>query len=83
VVGKRPERSYGRDSNRILEDIMGVSKRPPEIEARILELFRIIHDGELDRAKDLIQDLATEIGIDEPELIRAASIIHRREVIGR
>jgi predicted ATP-binding protein involved in virulence len=83
VVVKRPERSYGRDSNRILEDIMGVSKRPPEIEARILELFRIIHDGELDRAKDLIQGLATEIGIDEPELIRAASTIHRREVIGR
>jgi predicted ATP-binding protein involved in virulence len=83
VIVKRPERSYGRDSNRILEDIMGVSKRPPEIEARILELFRIIHDGELDRAKDLIQDLATEIGIDEPELIRAASTIHRREVIGR
>jgi predicted ATP-binding protein involved in virulence len=83
VVVKRPERSYGRDSNRILEDIMGVSKRPPEIEARILELFRIIHDGELDRAKDVIQDLATEIGIDEPELIRAASTIHRREVIGR
>jgi predicted ATP-binding protein involved in virulence len=83
VVVKRPERSYGRDSNRILEDIMGVSKRPPEIEARILELFRIIHEGELDRAKDLIQNLATEIGIDEPELIRAASTIHRREVIGR
>jgi predicted ATP-binding protein involved in virulence len=83
VVVKRPERSYGRDSNRILEDIMGVSKRPPEIEARILELFRIIHDGELDRAKDLIQNLATEIGIDEPELILAASTIHRREVIGR
>jgi predicted ATP-binding protein involved in virulence len=83
VVVKRPERSYGRDSNHILEDIMGVSKRPPEIETRILELFRIIHDGELDRAKDLIQDLAIEIGIDEPELIRAASTIHRREVIGR
>ncbi len=83
IVVKRPERSFGRDSNRILEDIMGVPKRRAEIEARILELFRIIHDGELDRAKDLIQDLATEIGIDEPELIRAASTIHRREVIGR
>jgi predicted ATP-binding protein involved in virulence len=83
VVVKRPERSYGRDSNRILEDIMGVTKRPPEIEARILELFRVIHDGELAQAKGIIQDLASEIGIDEPELIRAASTIHRREVIGR
>jgi predicted ATP-binding protein involved in virulence len=83
VVVKRPDRSYGRDSNRILEDIMGVPKRPPEIEARILELFRVIHDGELAQAKGIIQDLASEIGIDEPELIRAASTIHRREVIGR
>jgi predicted ATP-binding protein involved in virulence len=83
VVVKRPDRSYGRDSNRILEDIMGVTKRPPAIEAQILELFRVIHDGELSQAKKMIQDLATEIGMDEPELIRAASTIHRREVIGR
>jgi predicted ATP-binding protein involved in virulence len=83
VVVKRPECSYGRDSNRILEDIMGVTKRPPEIEARILELFRVIHDGELQQAKEIIQNLASEIGIDEPELIRAASTIHRWEVIGR
>jgi predicted ATP-binding protein involved in virulence len=83
VVVKRPERSFGRDSNRILEDIMGVAKRPPAIEEKILELFRVIHDGELDQAKDMIQDLATEIGMDEPELIRAASTIRRREVIGR
>jgi predicted ATP-binding protein involved in virulence len=83
VVVKRPERSFGRDSNRILEDIMGVPKRPAAIEEKILELFRVIHDGELDQAKDMIQDLATEIGMDEPELIRATSTIRRREVIGR
>ncbi len=83
VVVKRPERSFGRDSNRILEDIMGVPKRPEAIEAKILELFRVIHDGELDQAKGMIQDLATEIGMDEPELIRATSTIRRREVIGR
>jgi predicted ATP-binding protein involved in virulence len=83
IIVKRPERSYGRDSNRILEDIMGVSKRPPEIEDKILALFRVIHDGEIDWARSLIRELAEEIGIDEPELIRATSAIRRREVIGR
>jgi predicted ATP-binding protein involved in virulence len=83
VIVKRPESSYGRDSNRILEDIMGVPKRLPEIEDKILAIFRMIHDGEIDRAKSLIRELAEEIGIDEPELIRATSAIRRREVIGR
>lgn len=31
IVAKRPESSFGRDINRILEDIMGVGARPPEI----------------------------------------------------
>jgi predicted ATP-binding protein involved in virulence len=83
VIVERPESLYGRDSNRILEDIMGVPKRPPEIEDKILALFRVIHDGEIDRARSLIRELAEEIGIDEPELIRATSAIRRREVIGR
>jgi predicted ATP-binding protein involved in virulence len=81
VVVERPERSYGRDSNRMLEDIMGVSQRPPEIEEKISEIFRMIHDGDAPKAKELIQDLASKIGIDEPELIRATSAIRRREVL--
>jgi predicted ATP-binding protein involved in virulence len=39
VIVKRPESSYGLDSNRILEDILGVSKRPQEIQERMLELL--------------------------------------------
>jgi predicted ATP-binding protein involved in virulence len=39
VVARRPESSYGRDSNRILEDLMGVPARPQEIKDDILKCF--------------------------------------------
>jgi predicted ATP-binding protein involved in virulence len=61
-----------------------VTTHSPQVLSNVQpECIHILKVGELDRAKDLIQNLATEIGIDEPELIRAASTIHRREVIGR
>ncbi|WP_295618668.1 AAA family ATPase, partial [Chamaesiphon sp. GL140_3_metabinner_50] len=54
VVVKRPDSSYGLDSNRILEDILGVSKRPQEIQERMSELFRTINDNDLDSAKEIV-----------------------------
>ena len=83
IVAKRPESSFGRDSNRILEDIMGVDARPPEIKNKLLELFRIIETGELELAKQLSQKIAQEIGSDEPELIKAAVSIRRQEILNR
>jgi predicted ATP-binding protein involved in virulence len=83
VIVKRPESSYGLDSNRILEDILGVSKRPQEIQDRMLELFRTINNNDLESAKEIVQELGDRIGINEPELIKAEATIKRREIIGR
>jgi predicted ATP-binding protein involved in virulence len=83
VIVKRPESSYGLDSNRILEDILGVSKRPQEIQERMLELFRTINNNDLDSAKEIVQELGDRIGINEPELVKAEATIKRREIIGR
>jgi predicted ATP-binding protein involved in virulence len=83
VIVKRPESSYGLDSNRILEDILGVSKRPKEIQERMLELFRTINNNDLASAKEIVQELGDRIGINEPELVKAEATIKRREIIGR
>ena len=83
IVVKRPDSSYGLDSNRILEDILGVSKRPQEIQERMLELFRTINNNDLESAKEIVQQLGDRIGINEPELIKAEATIKRREIIGR
>jgi predicted ATP-binding protein involved in virulence len=83
IVAMRPESSYGRDSNRILEDLMDVPERPQEIKESLLELFRLIARGELDSARQLHQKIADEIGGDDPELVGANVSIRRREILGR
>jgi predicted ATP-binding protein involved in virulence len=83
VVAKRPESSFGRDSNRILEDLMGVPARPQEIKDRLHELFRLIDEGNLDGARQLSQEIAEIIGQDEPELVKASVSIRRKEILKR
>jgi predicted ATP-binding protein involved in virulence len=83
VVAKKPESSFGRDSNRILEDLMGVPARPQEIKDRLHELFRLIDEGNLDSARQLSQEIADIIGQDEPELVKASVSIRRKEILKR
>ena len=83
MVARHPQSSFGRDSNSILEDIMGVPERPQEIKEDILKLFQIIDEGNLNKAQQLRQEIADKIGSDEPELIKAATSIRRREILKR
>ncbi|MDZ8260087.1 AAA family ATPase [Nostoc sp. ChiQUE01b] len=83
VVAKKPESSFGRDSNRILEDLMGVPERPQEIKESLLELFRLIDAGNIEGARQLRQQLANQIGADEPEFVKADVLIRRKEILNR
>jgi hypothetical protein len=73
---------YGRDANRILEEIMEVPERPEAIQDRLRAVFAAIARGELEDANRLVGGLREEIG-DDPELVRAEALIHRKEILGR
>ncbi|MGF1541820.1 MAG: AAA family ATPase [Pleurocapsa sp.] len=83
ITARHPQSSFGRDSNSILEDVMGVSERPQIIKDKLLQLFRIIEEGNLETAQKLRQEIADKIGSDEPELIKAATSIRRKEILNR
>lgn len=83
IIAKRPESSLGRDSNRILEDLMDTPARPQPIKDRLLELFRTIENGDLEYARKLKQEIAEEVGISEPELVKAGVAIRRKEILQR
>lgn len=76
---RRPQDAYGLDSNRILEDIMGVPERPEEVKEKIKRLFLAISDGHLEKAKTELSRLHNEIGTD-PELVKAGVLIRRQEI---
>jgi len=80
---QRPEASFGRDSNRILEDILGVDERPSEIKQMLSDYFYLIDQGKMDEARSLRRDLEALIGPDEPEFTRADAIMRTRELLSR
>jgi predicted ATP-binding protein involved in virulence len=83
IVVTKPQYSYGRDSNRILEDLMEETERPAEIQDQLGELFSLIHQGHLSESQQLVKQLSETIGASEPELAKAEVMIKRREIIGR
>jgi predicted ATP-binding protein involved in virulence len=83
IVVTKPQYSYGRDSNRILEDLMDETERPAEIQDQLGELFSLIHQGHLSEAQQLVEQLSETIGASEPELGKAEVMIKRQEIIGR
>ncbi len=75
--------SYGKNSDRILEDLLGVDARPSNIKNEIEELYRFIESGEIDKAKLLYKDLSIKIIGGDPELTKANVLIKRKEIIGK
>ncbi len=74
--------TYGKDSNRILEDDMESTERDRDIQEDILQLFRYIDDGDLKAARSLKHSLQGKIG-EDPTFIKADVLMHRKEVLGR
>lgn len=74
--------SYGKSSDRILEDIMDVSSRPKYIDDEIKSIFKFIQNGEIRKAQDAITVLHESIG-EDGDLIKAGVLIKRREIIGK
>ncbi|MCB9705854.1 MAG: AAA family ATPase [Myxococcales bacterium] len=67
-------RVRGRDTNTILEEVMEASARPPEIQARIDEIYELI-ERHPDDAHARLEELEAELGEDEPELVRARAMM--------
>jgi hypothetical protein len=66
-----PSHVHGRDTNALLEDIMGVPSRPEWAKEELDKLFAAIDRGELDEARRLVTALETALGPDDADLTRA------------
>ena len=83
VTVEKPIESYGKNVDRVLEDLMGLeTTRPTDVEIQLQAIFNFINAGEIQPAKQAIHVLRKSIG-DDPELVKAEVLIKRRELIGR
>lgn len=77
-----PQVSYGMDSSRVLEEIMGATARTPAIEDALANLFASLERNELGSARDQLSTLsAAAPGL--AELGGAEALLKRKELLGR
>lgn len=79
----KPTESYGKNVDRVLEDLMGLkTTRPNKVNRLLKELYETINAGEIAKAKKRIANLRELIG-EDPEIVKAAVLIKRKEVLGK
>jgi len=80
---ERPVESYGKNTDRVLEDLMGLdTTRPDGVTEGLTEIHKLISNSELEAALNKINQLRQIIG-DDPDLVRAEVLIKRKEIIGK
>ncbi|WP_273823206.1 AAA family ATPase [Pseudomonas asplenii] len=77
-----PRASYGLDSSRVLEEVMGAPQREPKVESLLSELFSALESNNLEEAKTRLSSLKAEAP-DLPEFARAEALLKRKEVLGK
>jgi predicted ATP-binding protein involved in virulence len=83
VIYSKPVESYGKNVDRVLEDLMGLeTTRPDKVNRLLLELFETISDGDTDKAGEQAARLRDMIG-EDPEIAKAMVLIKRQEILGK
>ncbi len=70
-----PQRSFGIDSSRILEEVMESKARDPAVDDRLRLMFRLIDQEHFDEAQVVLSQVEAELGPDDPEVTRARSLM--------
>ena len=70
-----PDKAYGLDANRVLEELMGARVRTREMDDQLKILFEEIDEEEFDAARQTMKNLREKLGEHDPELTRASALI--------
>lgn len=77
-VMSRPSRSYGRDSNLILQELMGTSERPLWASDSLEKLYELIDDEDFTEARKELENLEQYLGASDPGLTAARTLLRKR-----
>jgi predicted ATP-binding protein involved in virulence len=70
-----PPRSFGVDSSRVLEEVMGAPSRNQDVEELLSRLFKLIDAENFDSARALLTEVQAKLGPDDPEITRARALM--------
>lgn len=67
--------TYGRDANAILRTIMDVPERPDDVDQKLKRFHVVLDKGELQEARQLLQDITDILGNDDATVIGARTAL--------
>ena len=70
-----PSHSFGVDSSRVLEEIMGTPPRTETVNDLLSRISRTIGDDRYGEACDLLNDLTNRLGENDPEVTRIRTLL--------
>ena len=70
-----PSHSFGVDSSRVLEEIMGTEPRSPSVNELLSKISRAIGDDRYDDAHALLAELSDRVGENDPEVTRIQTLL--------
>jgi predicted ATP-binding protein involved in virulence len=70
-----PPRSFGIDSSRVLEEVMGASSRDVSVNDLLKRLFKSIDEERFEDARALVSEVEVKLGPDDPEVMRARTLM--------
>jgi predicted ATP-binding protein involved in virulence len=74
-----PTHSFGVDSSRVLEEVMDADQRSEKVQQVLSRLSRAIGDAKYETARKLLGKLIAQVGEDDPEVIRATTLLELME----
>jgi predicted ATP-binding protein involved in virulence len=70
-----PPRSYGIDSNRVLEEVMDAKSRNESVESLLRKLFGAIDKEDFNSARNFLNEVEKKLGPGDPEIMRARALM--------
>jgi predicted ATP-binding protein involved in virulence len=70
-----PTHSYGVDSSRVLEEVMGSDPRAKEVQELLTEVSRVVGRQDFARGRELLARLVERLGENDPEVTRIHTLL--------
>lgn len=70
-----PTHSYGVDSSRVLEEVMGADPRAKAVQDLLTKVSQVIDRQEFVRGRELLAQLAQQLGESDPEVTRIHTLL--------
>lgn len=77
------EETFGQESTTILEDILGISRRPTDIQVLSDKYFKFLSENDLESSKKIRTKLERILDSNDPIFIKADAIIKRKQILGK